>query len=330
VAALAARTACIRLRWQAGYVSDYPDPLDEDTRIVTLNADTRMVTLEDAHVSGLCFLDSGAKDEDGYAIYRQISPFEQQTEHVPDATWRALLSAAETFDYVATVPATGSGEWRVRSRDLSYDTGEHAKGSCLIGLSPHLHVEPVGLLQGGGPLSPLCDLIRPAVLASRIVLTAHDRTDATAAAAWLHLDQGLVDALRPGDEVNLTRTPRGGLGLSVVRGGDLFVAVGAVTGVPLGSDLKVIVRRDRLVREIVYEGTNARLPWLHPIEFTSADRVPRKPKGYTMRQWSRAWPPPEDTDECVSIVRAGVCPDSAAFASAQLLALSDALHVERW
>ena len=243
---LAARTACIRLRWDAGYVSEYPDPRDEDTRIVTLNADTRMVTLENADMSGICFQDSGEKDEDGYSIYRQIPTGEQQAEHVPDAASRALLPVAETFDYVATVPAIGSGEWRVRSRDLFYDTEQQAKRSCLIGLSPHLHVEPVGRLQGGGPLSPLCDLIRPSVLASRIVLTAHDRTDATAAAAWLHLDQGLVDALRPGDVVNLTRTPRGGLGLSVVRGGDLFVAVGAVTGVPLGSDLKVIVRRDRL------------------------------------------------------------------------------------
>jgi hypothetical protein len=42
---LMARTDGIRLRWYAGYVSEYPDPLDDDTQEVTLDADKGIVTL---------------------------------------------------------------------------------------------------------------------------------------------------------------------------------------------------------------------------------------------------------------------------------------------
>jgi hypothetical protein len=269
------------------------------------------------------------RDEDGYAIYREVGR-EEQADHPPDAPSRALLPPAETFDYAVTVPATGSGErWRVRTREEVDGAAPRARGCRLVGSSPHLHIEHVGLLRGGGQLSPLCHVIRPTVSASRIVLTALDRTDATASAAWFHLDRGLVDVLRPGDDVNLTRTPRGGLGLSVIRDGELLVALGAATAVPVGGDLEVIVRRDRLVRAIPFGESAAGFPWVHPVEFTSAGRVPRKPKSYSMSVWCSAWPPPEDSDENVSIIRGGAYPEGAAFASAHLLGASDALHVVR-
>jgi predicted Zn finger-like uncharacterized protein len=68
VAALAARTGRIRLQWDAGYLSEYPDPLDEDTQAVTLNAEARTVTLHAETGSLHRFLDSGEQDDDGYTI----------------------------------------------------------------------------------------------------------------------------------------------------------------------------------------------------------------------------------------------------------------------
>jgi hypothetical protein len=44
---------------------------------VTLNAKTRMVTLQHSGIAGVRFLDSGETDEDGYTIYREI-PMEEQ------------------------------------------------------------------------------------------------------------------------------------------------------------------------------------------------------------------------------------------------------------
>ena len=99
----AARTMRIRLRWEAGYVSDYPDPLDDDTSAVMLNVETGKVTL---HANGGAvhyFTDSGEKDEDGFAIYRELR-LDQQAEPPCVAPSRALLPASQTFDYVATVP----------------------------------------------------------------------------------------------------------------------------------------------------------------------------------------------------------------------------------
>ena len=90
-----------------------------------------------------------------------------------------------------------------------------------------------------------------------------------------------------------SRSPRGGLGLSVILGNQLVVALGAVTAVQLAPNEN-------------YGPTRA-----------------------TIRTWYGAWPPPQDADKCVSIVRAGSCSDVAACASTLLLATSDALHVKR-
>jgi hypothetical protein len=195
--------------------------------------------------------------------------------------------------------------------------------------SPRLHIAPVGLLSGGGPVSPLCDLIRPTIFASRVTLSSEGAPDATAVRASFLLSQGLVDCFQAGDQLHLTLTPRGALGLSLFRDGNLMVALGAVTAVPLG-DLHVIVRRDRLSMNAAPPGVSKwKPPGLYPLEVTSRDEPPRKPEGYQIRVWYRAWPPPEDADECLSIVRRNSCPTIEAYATTHLLAMSDALHIER-
>jgi hypothetical protein len=117
----------------------------------------------------------------------------------------------------------------------------------------------------------------------------------------------------------------------VIRAGQLLVAVGVASAVPVAPELKVIARRDRVVKAAAPAGRPiADMPWLHPIEFTPSGRVARKPKGYRMDVWCRPLPPPDDTDENVSIICGGVYPEFVAFSSAQLLATSDALHVGEW
>ena len=319
-----ARTASIRLHWFDGFVSEYPDPIDEDTQAVSLNVEAGLVVLHATSGEYHRFDDAHGQDADGFAIFREQPRVE--VEHRPAASSGPRLPREECFDYFAVIPAAGRElDWHARSRE---EGGPSANERRLVGKSPHVRIESVGALKGGGQLSALCSINRPAVLASRVVLTASDRTDATASAVTFHLDQGIVDAFCVGDILNLTRSPRGGLGLSVIRGNELVVALGAVTAVPL-ADLKATVRRDQVVRNIPFSGATSRRPWLHPVQVTTADAVPRKPKGFTISVWYGAWPPPQDADECVTIVRTGSCPKVAAFASTHLLAASDALLVQR-
>jgi hypothetical protein len=314
----------IRLYWFDGFVTEYPEPIDEDTRAVSLNVEAGRVVLHATSGVVHYFYDAHDQDVDGFAIFREQPHL--QVEHRPATSPGPWLPLEERFDYVAVIPASGGKpDWRARSRD---DGGQSTNERRLVGKSPHVRIESAGVRKGGGQLSAFCGINRPLVVASRVVLTASDRTDATASAVSFHLDQDLVGALRTGDVINLTRSPRRGLGLSVIRGNELVVALGAVTAVPL-ADLKATVRRDQVVRSIPFGAAIDRSPWLHPVQITTADRVPRKPKGFTISVWYGAWPPPQDADECVSIVRTGSCPKVAAFASTHLLATSDALHVTR-
>jgi hypothetical protein len=322
--ALHARTARIRLHWFAGFVSEYPDPIDEDTRAVSLNVEAGLVVLHATTGDIRRFEDAHETDADGFATFRERS-LHEQVQHRPATVSGATLPVEECFDYVTVVPAVGE-DWHARSRaDGEASTNERR----LVGRSPQVRIESAGILKGGGSVSALCDLIRPAVLASRVVLSASDRTDATASAVSFYLDQGVVDAFRVGDVINLTRSPRGGLGVSVIRGNELVVALGVVTAVPL-AELRATVRRDQVVRQSGFLGeSRTGRPWLHAVQVTTAHAVPRKPKGFTIRTWYGAWPAPTNADECVSIVRKGRCSEIAAFTSTLQLATSDALHVER-
>ena len=287
-----------------------------ETGLVVLHATTGVVhRFEDGH----------DKDADGFVAFRE-RPIGVQVR--PAMSSGAELPVEERFDYVAVVPAAGGDlHWHARSRA---EDGQPTNERPLVGRSPRVRFESAGVLKGGGRLSALCDVTRPAVLATRVVLAASDRTDAPASAVSFHLDQGLVDAFRIGDVINLSRSPRGGLGLSVIRGNELVVALGAVTAVPLAPDLKATVRRDQVVRRLPFLGeTQTDRRWLHPVQITTAQAVPRRPKGFAIRIWHGAWPPPQDADECVSIVRTGSCAEVAVFASTHLLAASDALRVER-
>jgi hypothetical protein len=322
VDALNARSRGIRLYWSAGWVSEFPDPLDEDTQAVSQNAETGLIVLHAADGEVLYFEDAHASDSDGFLVFREqsreVRPYRPKLDPAP------RLSAEDCFAYTAVVPEV-AGDWHAAR--LADDGGPNV-GRRLVGHAPAVRLEAVGMLKGGGRVSALCDLVRPEVLATRVTLTASDPAQATARVASFHLDESLVTAFRPGDVIHLTRSPRGGLAMSVIRGKDLVVALGAVSALPLG-ELKATVRRDQVAQRIPPDGDDRHMPALHPVQITTADEVPRRPRGFTIRTWYGAWPSPHDSDECVSIVRKASCSEVAAFTSTLLLAASDALHVER-
>lgn len=306
-----------RLRWYAGYISEYSRAI-EDAQAVMVSVDMTAVIVHEDSGRIYRFHRSGGQDSEGFDVFDEV-PWERQVPFAPPPASRPRVSPNEIFDYSVRLPAAGH-DARCAPRDASQLVH-------LVGASPLLRLESVGMLRGGGRLSRVIpDISRPAVRGTLVNLIAVERGEHASTASFL-LDEELVNVFREGDELNLTRTHRGGLAVSVRRNGGLLVALGAVSAAPLGPDLNVVVRRDRLSKDPPCDGfTDGNLPWLHPLEITSGE-PPRRPRGFTIRVWSRAWPPPEDADECVTIIRTGGCPDTAAFASTHLLAMDEALRV---
>jgi hypothetical protein len=172
----------IRLYWYQGYVSDGSDELSTlDAQAVTLSPDGQRVTLHATGGGMHYFNDSGMVDRDGIRIFRERPFWEYPADHGPPAPTRPLLAPSDTFDYAVSIPP--AGEEGVCGRRQMEPTRSDNHSRCLLGSSPRLHIAPVGLLSGGGPLSPLCDLIRPTILGSRVTLSSEGAPDATAARA---------------------------------------------------------------------------------------------------------------------------------------------------
>jgi hypothetical protein len=71
-------------------------------------------------------------------------------------------------------------------------------------------------------------------LLCRVTLTATEK-HAIASSFWFNVDRELIAMLRGSDVLHISRTHRAGLGLSVLRDGQLIAAAGAVMHVPLGT-----------------------------------------------------------------------------------------------
>jgi hypothetical protein len=163
-------------------------------------------------------------------------------------------------------------------------------------------------------------------LYTRITLTPSDR-QALVGRASFSLDRRMIRMLREGDSVYVSRTAWGGLGLSVIRRGDLIGAAGAITHVPLGTGgsarlpLDLIAQAERLfrTRDAEYDMGD------YPVELTLAGETRILHRGRpTMGPFDvfirHAYEPGlPGTNECISIERRGVCSDTAAHRSAQLL-----------
>lgn len=99
-------------------------------------------------------------------------------------------------------------------------------------------------LVGHSPIFEAVEYQRePWQLYARITLHATDRPNATVAGVSFSVERGLVRVLRPGDVLHLSRTPCGGLGISIIRDSYLVAAAGAVQSVPLGTDVSATMDR---------------------------------------------------------------------------------------
>lgn len=186
-------------------------------------------------------------------------------------------------------------------------TPAEAGHKALIGYAPVLAVEEY---------SPA-----PWKLFARVVLTPSDPRNALVAEASFSVDRGLIRCLHPGDLLVLRGGVSAPLALAVLRDGTLIAAAGALCGVPLGAEADVHLSstpapaargaapvtpgQDGACHEAVEVRIGDRRAILH------AGRPTISGYDVFVRAARAGWP-------CVSIERAGACPETAAHTSAQL------------
>jgi hypothetical protein len=249
-------------------------------------------------------------------------------------------SLAGTFEYVGVVPedwVQSSGQWDLRDESGAESMdGNHLIQSRLVGLQPSLQITDVGV-PPDVRVSPHTGIVRPKVLLSRLTLRAGAKDRATVAAFSFCVDQALTRAWRVGDVLHVARTSCGGLGLSVVRGSRLVMAIGAVTAVP-HDGLTIRIPWDAIRAA---EGAFRRLdptfefPEL-PIECSieSERRVLYRGRphigGYEVFVEHGFYPGTPGVSECAALSLLGSCPETAAVCSAQLLEYPDLSEFVRW
>ena len=226
-----------------------------------------------------------------------------------------VMATCGTFDYRFVVPeGPASGTRRMPG-----------------GLREPIDHDPERLL-GHAPLLETVEYQRePWQLYSRITLSATDKQYAIARAFAFSVDRELIAMLRPEDVLFISRTHCAGLGLSVLRGGELVAAAGAVIHVPLGptvsvrSPMELIDQAEAIfrARDPEYRMGN------QPVELCVGD-VRRILHGgrptiggfeiLVRHGFLRGLP---GTNECISIERLKMCPSTAAHNSAQLMEEGD-------
>jgi hypothetical protein len=240
-----------------------------------------------------------------------------------------VMSPGGTFDYVAVVPHRsddGSFECRARMREPVAPPEDR-----LVGLAPVVRVTDAGLTPNAGPQ-------RPWVLRSRITLSASARAQAAVAEASFHVDKALTSSLKADDLLHMARTACGGLGLSVIRGGELVVAVGAVTAVPLGRGVEARIPLDMVaVAEAAFRQRDPEFEFPEwPVEITINSAVSVLYRGtrelgqYAVRVEHGFLPGEPGQEVCAAICRRDACADIAANASAVLVDDQAALSLRLW
>ena len=244
-----------------------------------------------------------------------------------------------TFDYFVKVPDHNQAlfPWSVQVQGSVERTGDSLTDSRLVGLSPRLQITDAGMTPDRISAGPTREQL-PKVLRSQLTLIASERTGASVARASFFVDKGLTSRLLPCDVMHMARTCCGGLGISVIRDGQLVVAAGAVTAVPLGNDIEA-----RVCRELIQQAEalfRARDPDFEFLEFPVEVRV-----GNERRVLFRGWPQLgaykifskhgflsglPGMDECLGISQMGACPDTTASCSALLMDSAGALEMVRW
>jgi len=158
-----------------------------------------------------------------------------------------MISPSATFDYLVIVPevrSEGGFECRAETRvpvvrtETIWDDPKLADVR-LVGISPEVRVTDAGPPSDPG-LRPPWSLRKR----SRVTLVATAQDQPSVAEASFYIDKTFTDFAKAGDQMHLSREARGGLGFSLIRGGKLVAAAGALTAVPLGDGVEVRIPRD--------------------------------------------------------------------------------------
>lgn len=258
-----------------------------------------------------------------------------------------VMAACGTFDYVVDVPehptAVFDAQLRtpvVRSTRWSeknvgrLDERRAVAEDRLVGYEPTISIAEAGITPDG-PASD--NRVLPKVSRSRITINATTRTHARVKSATFHVDSVLPRLLRPRDRLFLARTHCAGIGLSILRGERLVVAVGVVPAVPLGVHLSVhtptqMREAERLFHHIDPDFHFHEMPVQIGVdgETCICFRARRQMGDYLVWVEHGFISGVPGTDMCVAIALKDECPDVAAIASAQLLDSPYALLMAEW
>jgi hypothetical protein len=210
-----------------------------------------------------------------------------------------MIPPIGTFDYKAEFTKEGFGDSDIELPGADYGGRGRQR---LVGLNPKIRFWH-----------------------DRLVIVASEQTNSTVRNVSFGIGDAVRLAARPGDRLYVTRTGCGGIGMSVLRGQELILAVGALRSVPLGSEMQVQVHPRG--EDSIWDDP-ATDTWLkfnvRNQSVTLQDREVSEVEGYYIyveRCWGYGIP---GTDECISIC---VADDSkiriAAMRSAILLANTD-------
>lgn len=216
-----------------------------------------------------------------------------------------MIPPCGTFRYKLVLHGSGP-PWRlVASLEQAVEiTGDELKDARLVGHFPAVDIA-----------------------GDRITLVARQQELALLAAAFLPIDSDVPPRLRTGDVIHMARSGSGGIGVSIIRDGQLVLAAGAISNVPLGSEIQV---------ELFFEG-GAEAAWersmrrpgdreksfvaltaggqRHVLQSGDASRIGRHDvlveRGYMLGL--------PGTDECVSITVEEAFPQDVAVRWASLL-----------
>lgn len=205
---------------------------------------------------------------------------------------------------------------------IQVPNGARASLPWAVALQPPIDGRP--RLVGHSPTVDLQDFDeREGVPRTRITLTASSRTLAAAHGLSFVVDRALASALRPGDELCIGAGFDGGIGISILRRGQLVAAAGAVSSVPLGPSFNVGFAGD-LARQ-AEEVFRTRDPQYElcerPVQVTidGITRILHRARIVIGQYEVFVVHGADEGPECMAISRVGVCPDCAATLTAPLL-----------
>ena len=208
-----------------------------------------------------------------------------------------------SFDYVIAVPDGGAAAlpWRATSR-RSMDE------RSIVGDLPVVDFED---LEAG-----------PGVLQTRIRLSAESEAASEIRDISFVVDRRLVTMLKPDDVVHVASGLAGGLGISVLRHGELIAAAGAVSTVPLGDEIDVRDCTLTSEAEAMLQSVDATYEMAErPVQVRVGDDVRLMHSGRPVMRPFEVFVVHGfvNGEECVAVTRLGSCPDCAATLSAPLL-----------